>query len=88
MCLPLGVSWGGKLFAFARRLPSGVRKGFLLPGVALRDTLDMLVLLEELDSDMEGCMLTKATEAPEQQKKKADVGDRGHRTAKHNNDKG
>ena len=70
VCLPLGISWGGILFAFTRQLPSGVRKGFLLPRVTLWDTLDMLVLLEELDLDMEGCMLTKVTEAPEQQKKK------------------
>ena len=70
VCLPIGISWGGILFAFMRQLPSGVRKGFLLPGVALQDTLDMLVLLEELDLDMEGCMLTKVTEVPEQQKKK------------------
>ena len=54
------------MLLLGRRL-DGVRKGFLLPGVALRDAIEILVSLDELDSDMDDYMLTKATEATEQQ---------------------
>lgn len=49
--LPLGNSWGGMLLL--GQLLDGVRKGFLLPRVTLWDAIEILVSLEELDSDMD-----------------------------------